>query len=228
MGKPTISRLINRKGRTHFDAKQSMVLGFGISITGSLGVGVLNVAAVQLSALQGWFYALGFSTGCAMVEMVFVRYMADFTQYLSKREKARRIFEWGTLALLLLLGLLCFRASGGRVSQHDNLASMITYPAIFVGMFMRLINPSMVPFWIGWNAVLVGQKMQYKAVLFALGAGCGTLFMHSLYILSGQWAIEFFKENAVYFNWFLGFMFIFTAIVQGIGLIRRNRKSAAV
>ena len=76
-----------------------------ISFLGSLPLGVLNVTATQLSVNNGVFTAFVFAIGAMIVELVYVFITLRAMDWVSKRIKLFRAFEWMTTALILALAV---------------------------------------------------------------------------------------------------------------------------
>ena len=213
MNKGIASRTILKKAAdSELTFWSSALLGFIISVIGSSAFGVLNLMAIQISMERNWQSALWFSFGCVLIEVLFVRYSVTFTRWISKNPKTRRVFEYGALFLFLLLAVACF-----SYSSADPLQQKITpyaFPAFFVGVAMRTVYPSMVPYWIGWNAALISRDVVFRPVPFAIAAGIGTMIMHSGYIYLGQVAIDFLKDKGQYLMWLLGVLLLVTAFLH--------------
>ena len=90
--------------------------GMLVSFLGSLPLGTLNVAAMQISVSEGITAAILFSLGSLTAEIVYVRLSLVAMDWVRKQEKIFRILEWVTLAVVLALGgyqFLCGPTSNG-------------------------------------------------------------------------------------------------------------------
>lgn len=213
MNKGIASRTILKKAAdSELTFWRSALLGFIISVIGSSAFGVLNLMAIQISLERNWQSALWFSFGCVLIEVLFVRYSVTFTRWISKNPKTRRVFEYGALLLFILLAVACF-----SYSSADPLQKKITpyaFPAFFVGVAMRTVYPSMVPYWLGWNAALISREVVFRPIPFAIAAGVGTMIMHAGYIYLGQVAIDFLKDKGQYLMWLLGVLLLVTTFLH--------------
>src|SRR5215467_6193366 len=79
--------------------------GMLISFLGSLPLGTLNVATMQISITEGVRQALLFSTGSLLAEVVYVRISLVAIDWIRKQEKLFRILEWLTLLIVLALAI---------------------------------------------------------------------------------------------------------------------------
>ena len=209
----TTKTILKKASNKEMGFWQSVLLGFSISVIGSSAFGVLNLMAIQISVERNWQSALWFSFGCVLVEMIFVRYSVVFTRWISRNPKTKRVFEWGALILFLLLAIACLSYSSTGSLQKD--ITPYAIPAFFAGVTMRTVYPSMIPYWLGWNAALISREVTFKPIPFAVAAGIGTMIMHSGYIYLGQVAIEFLKDKGQYLMWLLGVLLLITAFLHG-------------
>lgn len=194
---------------------QSFFLGLIISASGSLMIGALHLMAIQINVEKGWQAAILFSCGCALVEAIFVRYLAIFTQWISKKKNAMWIMEWILLILFIGLSGICFWTA---MTVSDNVQATITptiaIPTFFLGMMIRFLYPSMIPFWLAWNTVLVTRKIKFKMIPFVIGVGVATVMMHALYIFAGHLVIDFLKDKSQEMMFLIGVLFLVTAFFQ--------------
>lgn len=194
---------------------KSFLIGFVISASGSMVIGALHLLAIQISVEKNWVSAILFSCGCALVEAIFVRYLAVFTQWLSKRKNGLQILEWLMLILFSSMTLVIFYgALNASTTPTTWSVSTIVIPTFFLGMGIRLFYPSMIPFWLAWNTALTTRAVKFKTWAFAIGAGVATVIMHSLYIFAGTLFVEFLKEKSQELLIVIGVMFLITTFLQ--------------
>jgi len=117
------------------------------------------------------------------------------------------------LFLFLILAIACFSYSS--TANLDKQITPFAIPAFFVGVAMRTVYPSMIPYWLGWNAALVSNDIVFKPIPFAIAAGIGTFIMHAGYIYAGQFAIDFLKDKGKYLMWLLGGFLLITVFLHG-------------
>ena len=222
MGKGAAVRMVLNTDDNDLSKRRSWVLGFVISVIGSSAFGVLNLMAIQISVERNWQSALWFSFGCVFVEVIFVRYSVVFTKWISRNPKTKKVFDWGALLLFLILSIGCFTYSSAANLEME--ITLYAIPAFFLGVVMRLFYPSMVPYWLGWNAALISQEVVFKPIPFALAAGLGSLIMHAGYIYAGQFALEFLKDKGEYLMWILGVLLLATAVLHAKRMFSKKVK----
>ncbi|MCP6756197.1 LysE family transporter, partial [Klebsiella pneumoniae] len=82
--------------------------GMLVSFLGSLPLGTLNIAAMQISISEGARGAMLFSAGSLLAEMIYVRLSLVAMDWIRKQEKIFKILEWVTLAIVLALAISSF------------------------------------------------------------------------------------------------------------------------
>ena len=73
--------------------------GMLVSFLGSLPLGTLNIAAMQISISDGITAAMLFSAGSLLVEIIYVRISLVAMDWIRKQEKVLKALEWVTLLI---------------------------------------------------------------------------------------------------------------------------------
>ncbi len=190
----------------------------GISFLGSLPLGTLNVAAMQIGIQEGLSEAIWFATGSLIVEMLYVRLSLVGIDWVRKQGKLMKLMEWITLIIIVALAIGSFIAALKGDGTAKNILLNNHIHRFFLGMFMCAINPVQIPFWFGWSTVLLTKKIlqpvnnQYNS--YIIGIGLGTLLGNSVFIFGGKWMVQRIANSQQYLNWAIGGIFTVTAIIQ--------------
>ncbi len=203
--------------------------GLMISFLGSLPLGTLNVAAMQIGIQEGVKNALLFSLGSMLVEMIYVRISLIGIDWIRKQEKLMKVMEWVTFAIVVALAIGSFMAvvKGGANAKNPILDNGMN--RFLLGALGCAINPVVVLFWFGWSTVLFTKKIlepvnaQYNS--YIVGIGLGALIGNCVFIFGGNFLYREIANAQDYMNWFIGAIFALTAIIQLIKILRH--KSAA-
>ncbi len=196
-----------------------------VSFLGSLPLGTLNVAAMQISVVEGVGGALLFSAGSLLVEVIYVRLSLVAMDWIRKQERIFRILEWVTLAVVLALAASSFYAAT-HPSVEKNLVLNSTLPKFLLGVVMSAVNPVQIPFWFGWSTVLFTKKIllprkdHYNT--YIIGIGLGTLAGNCIFIFGGLLIAGNINNNQHILNWVIGSIFAITALVQLWRIIRKK------
>ena len=199
--------------------------GMFISFLGSLPLGTLNVAAMQISISDGYTQAILFSLGSLLVEMIYVRVSLVGMDWIRKQKNIFLILEWVTLLIVVALAVSSFYAALHPKTEKNIILSS-TLPKFVLGATMCAVNPVQIPFWFGWSTVLFTKKLllpkasNYNA--YILGIGIGTLAGNCVFIFGGQLIVEKLNANQNMLSWVIGGIFAITAIIQMWRMFRKR------
>lgn len=204
------------------------IFGWGllISFLGSLPLGTLNVAAMQIGIQESISAAMQFSLGSLLVEMIYVRISLVGIDWIRKQERLMKLMEWITLLIIAALAVGSFIAAMNESGEAKNVMLQNNVNRFLLGMFMCAINPVQIPFWFGWSTVLFSKRIlepqasQYNS--YIIGIGLGTLAGNAVFIFGGQWLVSRIADSGKYLNWVIGAIFAITALIQLIKIIRHK------
>ena len=188
-----------------------------VSFIGSLPLGTLNIAAMQISVSDGVMAAMLFSFGSSLVEIIYVRISLVAMDWIRKQEKLLKALEWVTLLIVLALAFSSFYAAmHPKVEKNFVLDSPL--PKFLLGMVMCAVNPVQIPFWFGWSTVLFTKKVllprndHYNS--YIIGIGIGTFIGNCVFIFGGLLIAARINNNQHILNWVVGGIFALTALIQ--------------
>ncbi|HMG66264.1 MAG TPA: LysE family transporter [Chitinophagaceae bacterium] len=193
------------------------ITGLSISFLGSLPLGTLNVAAMQIAISDGYTEAILFSLGSLLVEMIYVRFSLIGIDWIRKQKKIFKILEWVTLAIVLALAISSFYAAI-HPKSGSNIILSSKLPRFVLGAAMCAVNPVQIPFWFGWSTVLFTKKVllpqnsHYNS--YIVGIGIGTFIGNCVFIFGGQLVAAKLNSNQSILSWVIGGIFSLTAIIQ--------------
>ena len=191
--------------------------GMLVSFLGSLPLGTLNIAAMQLAISDGVLAAMLFSTGSLLVEIIYVRLSLVAMDWVRKQEKLFKILEWATFVIVVALAASSFYAAL-HPSVEKNIILSSSLPPLVLGMMMCAINPVQIPFWFGWSTVLFTKKIlsprkdHYNTYIF--GIGLGTFLGNCVFVFGGLLIARKINDNQHVLNWVIGGIFSLTALIQ--------------
>jgi threonine/homoserine/homoserine lactone efflux protein len=205
---------------------QVLLWGFLISFLGSLPLGTLNVAAMQIGIQESVINAMYFSFGSLLIEMLYVRISLVGIDWVRKQARVMRFMEWITLGIIIALAVGSFVSAIKDDGSTKSILLNNNMNRFLLGMMMCAINPVQIPFWFGWSAMLFSKNI-LKPVnsnynVYILGIGIGTLCGNAVFIFGGKWLISKIADGEHYINWFVGAVFAITALIQLVKLIRKK------
>ncbi|MBY0478769.1 MAG: LysE family translocator [Chitinophagaceae bacterium] len=195
-----------------------LMWGFIISFLGSLPLGTLNIAAMQIGITDGISPALWFSAGSLTAEIIYVRLSLVAMDWVRKQEKLLKALEWITVIIVLALAASSFWAASHPSGEGENVLLSNTMHRGLLGFTMSLINPVQIPFWFGWSAVLFSKQILKPGVwnynLYIIGIGIGTFTGNCVFIFGGRLLVDRLNASQNMLNWIIGGVFLITALFQ--------------
>jgi len=196
-----------------------------VSFLGSLPLGTLNIAAMQISISSGVTGALLFSVGSLIAEIIYVRISLVAMDWVRKQEKILKALEWVTFLIVAALAAFSFYAAL-HPTVEKNIVLDSPLPKIVLGFIMSAVNPVQIPFWFGWSTVLFTKKIllpradHYNS--YIVGIGVGTFLGNCIFIFGGLLIAQKINTNQHVLNWVIGGIFAITALIQLWKILRKK------
>ena len=196
-----------------------------VSFLGSLPLGTLNIAAMQISISSGVTAALLFSLGSLIAEIIYVRISLVAMDWVRKQEKILKALEWVTFLIVAVLAAFSFYAAL-HPTVEKNMVLDSPLPKIVLGFIMSAVNPVQIPFWFGWSTVLFSKKVllprpdHYNS--YIIGIGIGTFMGNCIFIFGGLLIAQKINTNQHVLNWVIGGIFAITALIQLWKILRKK------
>ena len=191
--------------------------GMFISFLGSLPLGTLNIAVMQISISDGIKAAFLFAAGSLLSEVVYVRLSLVAMDWVRKQQKLFRILEWITLGIVVALAISSFYAATHPNEEKNIILSSNVHPFL-LGLIMCALNPVQIPFWFGWSTVLFTKKIllprnsNYNS--YISGIALGTMLGNCVFVFGGKLIANKLNNNQHILNWIIGGIFALTALIQ--------------
>lgn len=202
--------------------------GLGVSFLGSVPVGTMNVAVMHVGLARGLEAAFAFALGALLIEMGFVRVSLLGMHWLQRQQRLFYALNWLTALVLAFLAFGSFRAALHPAEIRPVYLSSGLSP-FFMGVSFRLLTPTLIPFWLGWNTVLFAKNIllplesYYKR--YILGIGLGTFLAYGLYASGGQFAANWLESHQSWLNWCVGSLFAGAAVFQVWKVLGKKAKN---
>ncbi|MEO7311530.1 MAG: LysE family transporter [Chitinophagaceae bacterium] len=199
--------------------------GLMISALGTLPLGTLNIAAMQISVSEGLRPALLFAFAATLVEIIYVRISLVGMDWVRKQKKLLKWLDWIALTIVLALAIGSFYAAS-QPSHVKNVFLQNHMNRFLLGLLMSAINPVQIPFWFGWSTVLFTKNIlepkpaQYN--LYIIGIGLGSLIGLGVFVFGGKLLVDKLNTNQHLLNYIIGGVFAVTALLQLIKILRHK------
>lgn len=199
-----------------------------VSFLGTLPLGTLNIAAMQISATDGVAPAVKFSLGSLVVEAIYVRISLVAMDWVRKQKGLFKILEWVTLVIVLALAISSFYAAS-HPSVEKNVILSSTIHRFFLGMMMCAVSPAQIPFWFGWSTVLFTKGVLLPKTsfynMYIFGIALGTFAGNCVFIFGGRLMVDTLNTKQSLLNWIIGGIFAVTALIQIYRIVKNKGAS---
>lgn len=201
------------------------ITGLTISFLGTLPLGTLNIAGMQIAISDGISPAMYFVLGALLVEMVYVRVSLVAMNWVFRHKRLFRWLEWISIVIILALAVSSFIAAADPVVKRNVLLSN-TVHRFWLGVFMSALNPVQIPFWFGWSTVLFTKKvLEHNSIhynTYITGIGLGTFIGNLVFVFGGRFIVDVLNTNQKIMHWVIGGIFLLTAIILTIKVLRKK------
>jgi threonine/homoserine/homoserine lactone efflux protein len=165
------------------------LIGLVVSFLGSLPLGTVNLAVVQTTINSNFRAGFYFALGATLVELIYSAIAIKFIAVLLSNSHLELIIQIFTVPAFIILGILYFRKKeSGKAETVKGRRSFLN------GMFIGLINPLQIPFWLAYGSYLLTNNWIKNEAgllnLFILGICTGTLMVLTLIALISKTLIS--------------------------------------
>lgn len=207
---------------------KSFLLGFLISLIGSLPLGYLNVIGLQILLEQGGLAIISFILGIIAVEFFVLKIISFGAKWLVKQKKLLLLIDVFTVLFFVSIALYFISNINNEKSFSLSQLHLVQYPFI-LGVLLNGLNAIQWPYWSGiyiyvfrTKKLKTTQKANYIFITGALiGTGIGMLF----FAYTGQYIlVENNIEITHYLNPVLAMIFFILASIQLAKLFLNKNK----
>jgi threonine/homoserine/homoserine lactone efflux protein len=160
-------------------------LAFVFSFIGSIPPGTLNITMVQLGLAGKKDVAVRFAIAAALIEYLYTMLAIKFETLMTVSPVITDNLKWITGAVMILLGIFNLLSS-----HHENkIYQRFNESGFRRGIFLSLLNPLVLPFWIGVTAylkslhwIVITTSTEIQCYLLGASLGAFTLLMLMAYL----------------------------------------------
>jgi threonine/homoserine/homoserine lactone efflux protein len=201
-----------------FSLMKVFFTGMVISLLGSLPLGSLNIAAMQVAIQENVRKAIFFSLGVAMVEVLYVRLSLTGMDWVIKHRQLFHVLEWATVFLFFALAISSFITARKKAGAQKNVLLNNRLNRFILGATMSAINPVQIPFWFIWSTYLLSNNILTPTTanftVYTIGIGIGTLMGLALFVFGGRWLVQKLNASHRIINIAVALVFLVSAFIQ--------------
>ncbi|MFK5878918.1 MAG: LysE family transporter [Flavobacteriaceae bacterium] len=187
--------------------------GLLISFLGSLPFGTLNITAFNIAVTQNINDAILFAFAVVFIELLAVLLTLKGANKINFKSKIFYYVSPLAIILLLYLAVSSFVTASypEEMNESSHLFPMIQSP-ILLGLLLSVLNPLHIPFWMGWNTVLIGKGLLENSKKmhrpYMAGIAVGSIGAYFIFIFSGSFIFKNYQEYNYIIAFILGLLYL--------------------
>lgn len=208
--------------------KNAFVLGFFISLMGTLPLGYLNVIGLQILLEKGNWAASSFIFGIVAVEFFVLKIAAFGAKWLIEQKKLLLFIDIFTIVFFSSIAIYFYFNIGNEKNFSLSQLQLIQFPFV-LGLALNSLNFMQWPYWSGMYLYLFRtEKIKPQTNqnnIFIMGALLGTFAGMMLFAQTGNYfLIDKKAEIGKYLNAIFTFLFLGLTLIQFVNLFWKRRK----
>ncbi|MEN2400205.1 hypothetical protein GKZ90_0010480 [Flavobacterium sp. MC2016-06] len=137
---------------------QNISVGFLVSFIGSIPLGYLNLAGLEIYSKSGLHNLVFFLFGVVFVETFVIYFTLLFAKQLTKNKKLMKIIDLFAVFFMFVLAYLFYSNFNKASNSNSNLNQYLMYSPFVIGVILNCFNFLQLPFWTSWNLYLINAK----------------------------------------------------------------------
>ncbi|WP_111709102.1 hypothetical protein [Lutibacter citreus] len=217
----------------HLPKNKPLVVGFLISLIGTLPLGYLNVIGLQLLLENGHLATIQFILGIVFIEFFVLKVVSYGSKWLVQQQKLLLFIDIFTILFFSISAFYFYATIGNEQNFSLKQLQLIQVPFV-LGLTLNILNFMQWPYWSGVYLYLFRtQKIKPNSNqnnFFIVGALVGTFVGMILFTEAGNYFLT--DKKAIiskYLNIIFTILFSALALIQIINFfLKRNNNNATL
>ena len=137
---------------------KNISVGFAVSFLGSIPLGYLNLAGLEIYSKSGLDNLIFFLFGIIFVETFVIYFTLLFAKQLVKNKKLMKIIDLFSVGFMFVLAFVFYKSFNQKAGSYSNLHDYLMYSPFVIGVVLNCFNFLQLPFWTSWNLYLLNGK----------------------------------------------------------------------
>lgn len=137
---------------------KNICVGFLVSFIGSIPLGYLNLAGLEIYSKSGLHNLVLFLFGVIFVETFVIYFTLLFARQLVNNKKLMKIIDFFAVVFMFVLAYLFYSNSSQTTPSNNHINQFLMYSPFVIGVILNCFNFLQVPFWTSWNLYLINGK----------------------------------------------------------------------
>lgn len=137
---------------------KNISVGFLVSFIGSIPLGYLNLAGLEIYSKSGLHNLVFFLFGVVFVETFVIYFTLLFAKQLVHNKRLMKIIDFFAVGFMFVLAYLFYSNANQSVTSNTHVNQFLMYSPFVIGVILNCFNFLQLPFWTSWNLYLVNGK----------------------------------------------------------------------
>lgn len=137
---------------------KNISVGFLVSFLGSIPLGYLNLAGLEIYTKSGLHNLVFFLLGVVFVESFVIYFTLIFARQLKKNKKLMKIIDLFSVLFMFVLAYVFYLNFNQTTKSQHHLQEYFMYSPFVIGVILNGFNFLQLPFWTSWNLYLLNGK----------------------------------------------------------------------
>ncbi|MGO4771078.1 hypothetical protein ACEN2I_05405 [Flavobacterium sp. W22_SRS_FK3] len=212
---------------------KNISVGFLVSFLGSIPLGYLNIAGLEIYSKLGIHSLIFFLLGVIFIETFVIYFTLLFAKQLVRNQKLMKIIDFFSIGFMFVLAFIFFSNFNQTAKSDHDLHFCLMYSPFIIGVVLNCLNFSQLPFWTSWNLYLLSRKyitIERKLKYYYIAGTLMGVFlgMFSLIVLLQTISQKSDQFSKYMMPVFVPFLFIILGSVQVAKVYKKYFKSSTL
>ncbi|SHH83893.1 hypothetical protein [Flavobacterium defluvii] len=147
---------------------KNISIGFLVSFLGSIPLGYLNLAGLEIYTKSGFHNLIMFLFGVIFVETFVIYFTLLFAKQLIENKKLMKFIDLFSVVFMFILAFVFYLNFNKTTNSKNYLQEYLTYSPFVIGIILNCFNFLQLPFWTSWNLyllngnyIVIERKLKY-------------------------------------------------------------------
>jgi hypothetical protein len=137
---------------------KNISIGFLVSFIGSIPLGYLNLAGLEIYSKSGLHNLVFFLFGVIFVETFVIYFTLLFAKQLIGNRRLMKVIDFFAIGFMFILAYLFYFNFNSTTTLNASLREYLMYSPFVIGVVLNCFNFLQLPFWTSWNLYLLNGK----------------------------------------------------------------------
>ncbi|MBO9701913.1 MAG: LysE family transporter [Sporocytophaga sp.] len=196
-----------------------LLIGVVVSFAGSIPLGTINLGVVQTTVSVNLKAGLYFALGATLIELIYSTIAIKLIGVLMTQTHLDSIIRMVSVPVFLLVAVYYLK----KEEKEGESRELKKGRSFLNGIFLGVINPLQIPFWVFWGSIFMSNKWiakdDFLLNVFIAGICIGTILVLTLIAFLSHSIAARVNLKSQFVNKLIGYVLIVLGVYQLCDLI---------